>query len=175
MRRKLIAIASILVILVLTTTSAFAINPILSANFRYGSMIAEGTVSGIQSTAVTITLVGTGTPVVSCASPSGQLAPGQNPPKVSAQDEDKATPNSKRGHVRFSLEAEVNTSGLSAKQLGCPSNKWTATVLFINWTSATLIVKDTAGNYVLPPQNYACTTTPPSSPTSLPTLSCTPI
>jgi hypothetical protein len=156
-------------ILVLTTTSTLAATIRLSASFSLGSLIADGRAFGLTRTDVTIELNATGIPKVTCTNPAGLRAPGQNPPKVSAKGTTfiNSTSITKNGSAPYVVETgEPDTSGMSAKKLGCPSNNWTPTVGFVYWTAATLTVYRTDGHVELLKQNYACTTTPT-------TVSCT--
>ena len=170
MRRTLNTIFIVLVVASLTTSSVFAAGFHLSAGFHLGSLIAEGFASGLGRTDVMVFLDATGDPVVLCASPGGNLAPGQNPPKVSAHGNqflDGTDPLRKNGRSPFSVE--TGDTELSGREGGCPNNKWTADVVFVFWTDATLTLTDLDGN-VLVEQNYTCVTTRDPD-----TVSCTPI
>lgn len=173
MLRKLISILSMLVVISFVTTSVFAGNvSIRRVSFSLGSLIADGTLVGLGNQDVTVILDATGIPVVTCTNPGGAQAPGQNPPKVSATGTQFLVHNTytKNGTSPFNVETQQQTDGLTAKHLGCPSNKWTAEIVFVFWTNATIIVR--AGSVtgpILLQQNFVCTTTrtPPS-------VTCTP-
>ena len=161
MRRILNAILSVLVVASLTTSSVFAAGFKLSAGFRLGSLIAEGFASGLGRTDVMVFLDATGDPVVLCTSPGGNQAHGQNPPRVSAQGSqflDRTDPLRKNGRSPFSVE--TGDTVLSGREGGCPNDKWTAEVVFVFWTDATLTLTELDGN-ILVQQDYTCDVSTP--------------
>lgn len=132
-----------------------------SVVFSLGSLVANGALAGLGSTDVTVTLNATGVPVVSCTNNGGNQAPGQNPPKVSASGKQylvHAT-YTKNGRTSFFVETSSPAPFTSAKQAGCPNNNWTAQIVFVYWTNATITVSNTATGTVFIQQNYTCTTT----------------
>lgn len=140
--------------------------------FSLGSLIANGALAGLGSTDVTVTLNATGVPVVSCSNKGGNQAPGQNPPKVSASGKQYLVHSTytKNGKTSFFVETSSPAPFTSAQQAGCPNNNWTAQIVFVYWTNATITVSSTATGTVFIQQNYTCTTTRNPD-----TVSCSPI
>jgi len=163
MKKKILSILTIFILTtMMTSTVAAGGNVKLSSvQFRLGSLVAEGFASGLGNTDVTVVLNATGVPAITCTNRGGTQAPGQNPPKISASGSDFLVHESytKNGRSPFSVETEEPQPGLTAKQMGCPNNAWSASIDFVFWTDATLIVTDTATGAVLVQQNYTCVTT----------------
>jgi hypothetical protein len=161
-RQRLITILSLVFVLALTTTTAWAAKARFSSlSFSLGSLIADGRLVGLGTQDVAVILDATGIPVVSCTNQGGQQAPGQNPPKVSAsgtqflmhQEYDK------NGSTGFTVETN-NPLASSGKKMGCPSNAWTAGIDFVFWNKATITVRaDTVTGVVLLKQDFDCVTT----------------
>jgi hypothetical protein len=163
MKKKFLSMltALLMITLMTSTVSAGGNIKLSSVQFRLGSLIAEGFASGLGNTDVTVVLNATGIPAVTCTNQGGNQAPGQNPAKISASGSDFLVHESytKNGRSPFSVETEEPQPGLTAKQMGCPNNAWSASIDFVFWTDATLIVTDTATGVVLVQQNYTCVTT----------------
>jgi hypothetical protein len=161
MHRKLVITLCVLAILAITTTTVFA------ARYRFkltateiGSFIAIGYVTGVGSEDLNLTVNAKGIPVTTCTNQGGNQAPGQNPPKLSASDTvflSGDDPLRKNGRSPFETEAEEPLV-LPGKQGGCPNNNWTATVDFVFWTEATLILTDPTNGKVLAKETYQCQT-----------------
>jgi hypothetical protein len=111
---------------------------------------------------VTVVLDASGIPVVTCTNQGGNQAPGQNPPKVSASGIQFLVHNTytKNGTSPFNVETNDPQPDLTAKEMGCPNNNWTAKIDFVFWTNATLKVYtgDITGPVGLI-QDFTCTTT----------------
>jgi hypothetical protein len=163
MKRKFLSILTALVLatMLTSTVSAGGNIKLSSVQFRLGSLIAEGFASGLGNTDVTVELNASGKPAVLCTNPAGNTAPGQNPPKVSASGDQFLVHENytKNGKSPFEVETEEPQPGLTAKQMGCPNNSWSASIDFVFWTDATLSVYNTATGALLVRQNYACVTT----------------
>src|SRR4026207_1100688 len=144
MKKKFLSMltALLMITLMTSTVSAGGNIKLSSVQFRLGSLIAEGFASGLGNTDVTVVLNATGVPAITCTNRSGTQAPGQNPPKGSASRSDFLAQESytKNGRSPFSVEPEEPQPGLTAKQMGCPNNAWSASIDFVFWTNATLIV-----------------------------------
>ena len=162
MRRKLISLICALAIAALSISTAAAGGNVRLSNvtFGLGSLISNGTLTGLGNTDVTVVLDATGTPVVMCTNQGGNQAPGQNPPKVSATGIQLLSGNDpvrKNGKSPFGAETNDPTMP-SARLAGCPNDNWTAQIVFVYWTSATITILDTNSQVVLLKQNYVCTT-----------------
>jgi hypothetical protein len=128
-----------------------------SIHFSLGSLIAQGDVVLGNIDAV-VSLSASGIPVVTCTSPGGNLAPGQNPPRVSgsaSQSVDRSF--TKNGRTPFTVEADAQTS-LSARRLGCPNNNWTASIDFVFWDQAVVTLTDSTTGALLEKRVFSCLT-----------------
>ncbi|MCA1553253.1 MAG: hypothetical protein LC737_02620 [Chloroflexi bacterium] len=189
MSRKAVTLVSALLVICLTVTNVFAGDvhfdgPVVF-NLDYGSgataastyaslssstagttsldlLRASGTLVGLGNADVNVTLVGQGIPTVNCTNQGGNQAPGQNPPKVSASGQQLLNYQqyTKNGRSPFGVSTNApDVAGLSAVQLGCANNNWTAQVTFVNWTGAVITVTSVKTGAVLLKQNFSCTTT----------------
>ena len=163
MKKKFLSILTIFVLttMMTSTVSAGGNVRLSSVEFRLSSLVAEGFASGLGNTDVTVVLDATGIPAITCTNQGGNQAPGQNPPQISASGSDFLVHENytKNGRSAFFVETDEPQPGLTAKQMGCPNNSWSANIDFVFWTEATLSVYDTATNALLVSQEYTCTTT----------------
>ncbi len=164
MNKRLFSVLAVLLIatMVISPVSAgAAIKLSKSVDWTLGSLIASGSVFGLGNTDVTVQLDATGIPEVTCTNQGGNQAPGQNPPPVSASGTEFLVHESytKNGSSPFRVETSEPQPDLTAKQMGCANNNWTAEIVFVYWTNATISVFDTATHALLTSQNYKCTTT----------------
>lgn len=163
MTRKLFSFVAVFLAMVLTTSTAAAGGNVKlsGVQFSLSSLVASGFASGLGNTDVTVVLDAAGIPDVTCTNVGSNQAPGQNSPRVSASGAQFLIHENytKNGRSPFSVETEEPQPGLTAKQLGCPNNIWTASIDFVYWTEATLFVFDTATGALLSQQNYTCVTT----------------
>ena len=163
MRRKPITIASILLIMMLTVTSTFAITIRLSSvDFRLGSLIADGTVKGLsKNQTVTIVLDAKGTAKVVCIKDDddddeayAHAAAAAHELPISARGSERIKANSK-GVGEF--EVETKDPKLTPAQAGCPhGDDWEVKILSESWTSAVITVKE--GSTELLKQSFSCKT-----------------
>ena len=137
------------------------VHPLGNVDFDLGSLIASGIFGGLGNQDVKVTLTAQGIPVVTCTNQGGNMAPGQNPPKVTSSGQQTLHHETytKNGTSPFRVEAPNTTGGLTAVQLGCPNNNWTAAVIFVYWTNANITVTELISGAVLFQQNYTCVTT----------------
>ena len=171
--KKVVSFFYAILALAVFTTSVFA-GPAIklsSVTFSLGSLIADGTLSGIGRTDINVVLDATGIPVITCTNPGRNDVPGQSSPKISASGDqllDGDSPVRKNGRSPFSVETDDTTITWDAA--GCPNPGWSARIDFVYWTNATLSFYDAATNELLLKQSYSCITTrfPPS-------VSCTPV
>ena len=165
-------IATLFVFLMVSPVSAGPGIGFSSVKFSLGSLIADGFVTKLGNTDVTVVLDASGIPAVTCTNNGKQDVPGQSSPKITATGQQSLNGNrdfTKNGKSPFSVETYDPVS-VPWNAAGCPSANWTARIDFIYWTNATLSVYDTATNALQLQKNYTCTTTRfPAS------VSCTPV
>lgn len=174
MKKRLISILAVFLVsvLVASTVAAGGNVKLSGVQFSLSSLVAGGYASGLGNTDVTVVLDATGLPDVSCTNNGDNMAPGQNPPKITASGAQFLIHQTytRNGRSPFLVETEEPQPGLSATQLGCPNDNWTASIDFVYWTEAILSVYDTASGELLARQNYTCVTTRyPAS------VTCTPV
>lgn len=169
-KRFLSFLSVLLVVIFLTTPASAGGNVRLSGiQFQLGSLIANGTLSGLGNTDVSVVLDASGIPAITCTNYGGNQVPGQSYPNVSASgnqllDGDSAV--RKNGKSPFGVET-VDPETLPWDEAGCPNSNWTGHIDFIFWTDATISVYDANTQALLLKRDYSCTTT-------LTTVSCTP-
>jgi len=165
-------IVSLLVVLMVTPVSAGPGIGLSGVKFSLGSLIADGFVTKLGNTDVTVVLDASGIPAITCTNFGRKDVPGQSSPKISAtgqQSLDGGNDFTKNGRSPFNVET-VDPVSLPWNEAGCPSANWSARIDFIYWTNATIRVYDSATNTLQLTQNYTCTTT--RNPAS---VSCTPV
>jgi hypothetical protein len=103
---------------------------------------ADGQLVGLGSTENTVVVLeATGVPVVSCTNPGGNQAPGQNPPKITTDGNQQIgiTQITKKGAATLDVTTDLPGS-FPGSQMGCPNDNWTATIVGIQFTNATISV-----------------------------------
>ena len=176
MKKRIFSLLSVLLAVTLLTSPVSAGRGIgfTSVQFSLGSLIADGSVTGLGRTDVTIVLDATGESAeISCINNGGSIVPGQSSPKIAAVGIDSLAGNDasrKNGKAPF----ETETSDFLPWYLaGCPSSNWVGHIDSVLWTGATLSVhlgyNNPTGD-VLATQDYTCVTT--RDPDS---VTCTPV
>jgi hypothetical protein len=172
-------IYSLLIVMLLVTLMASPVSAgrgigFSSVQFSLGSLIADGFVSGLGKTDVTIVLDASGERAdVSCVNNGGSVVPGHSSPKIDAVGIDSLggnDANRKNGKAPFNTETIDFIPWYLA---GCPNSNWVGQIDFVYWTEATLTVHEGFTNPsgpVLATQSYTCVTT--RDPDS---VSCTPV
>jgi len=175
MKKKVVSILTVLLLaLILTSTASAGGNVGLKkVTFAYGSLDATGTFTGLggYKEGVTVNLVASGIPVVTCTNQGNNPAPGRNPSRITAggvQDIPFAL-ISKSGTAPLNISAEPGS--ISATQGGCPNKNWSAHIDFVFWTDATITVTDNITGSQVFLQNYSCVTT--RNPDNTGSVSCT--
>lgn len=171
MKKKLYSLLSVFLMAVVLAApvSAGGAVKLSGVSFRLGSLIAEGTLSGLGKTDVSVVIDASGIPAITCINFGGNQVPGQSYPKVAASGDQFLDGDSdvrKNGKSPFGVET-VDPESVPWDEAGCPNANWTGHIDFIFWTDATISVYNASTQALLLQREYACTTT-------LTAVSCTP-
>ena len=179
MKTRIFSLLSVLLIAALLVSPVSAGRGIgfSSVSFSLGSLIAEGFVTGLGRTDVTLVLDASGERAeVSCINNGGAVVPGQSSPRIDAVGIDNLAGNDatrKNGKAPFSTETSDFLPWYIA---GCPNANWVGNIDFVFWTEATLTVHlgfNNPNGDILASQNYTCITTRDEN--GVGSVSCTPI
>jgi|SRR4028118_218727 len=140
----------IIAVLALLVT-AFAAVPVLAQNPHFirgpffsdqgTQLLVTGTVAGLGNEDIDVVVDATGIATVECINPGGNRAPGQDTTvDVSGEANDVQVKN---GRATFRvLTDEPTVTGAEA----CPNPQWTAEVIDVEFTSATITIFQPAGS-----------------------------
>jgi hypothetical protein len=162
-RRSAIAVLSLLLVASLTPWAASAQNVHLIGEPTFTDageqLTASGKIAGLGSAPASVVLSATGNTTVTCTSPGGNQAPGQNPGQVTvAGGPSPLSPGDSAGNRSFNVTTSEPPDP-SGKQAGCPNNRWDADITDVAFTSATLTFRQ-GGSVVLTVQ---CTFSSPTT------------
>ena len=106
---------------------------------------ARSTLVGLGNADATNTLTAVGTPIVTCTNQGGNTAPGQNAPNVTigGQQAIGASQIGKNGTAPLDVTAHVPPEllqPLPGRAWGCPNDNWTAQIIAVTFTQATIRV-----------------------------------
>ncbi|HJQ14730.1 MAG TPA: hypothetical protein VJ830_08290 [Anaerolineales bacterium] len=163
MEKKIYSLVSVFLIIMamVTPVSAGGAVKLSSVSFRLGSLIADGTLTGLGNSDVSVVVEASGIPAITCINFGGNQVPGQSYPKVAASGSqilDGDSPVRKNGKSPFGVET-VDPETIPWDEAGCPSSNWTGHVDFIFWTDASISVYNASTQALLLKKEYACTTT----------------
>ncbi|HYZ77953.1 MAG TPA: hypothetical protein VE596_11330 [Gaiellaceae bacterium] len=96
-------------------------------------------VAGLGGETVVSTVSANGTATgLTCTSPGGNEAPGQNPAVPVTAGGSQTINNPKNG--RASVDVTTATPTVTPKQAGCPNNNWRVTIADVTFTTYTLTI-----------------------------------
>lgn len=159
---RFISLVAALVLLAMSATVAFGANVHLKGkgdvSFSDGglTLTASGTLAGLGNGDILVDITVTGSPTVTCTNPSGEnQPPGQNPAELTLGGQ-QAIPDSqvKNGTVSFSVTTLAPTQPTNAKDAGCPSTQWTATITDVAFSGHTATITVFQGGVVVFQQSF---------------------
>jgi hypothetical protein len=171
MKNKLYSLVSVLLVLIVMATpvSAGGAVKLSGVSFSLGSLIANGTLTGLGNTDVSVVIEASGIPAITCINFGKNRVPGQSYPKVSASGNQFLDGDSRvrrNGKSPFGVET-IDPESIPWNEAGCPNANWTGHIDFIFWTDASISVFNASTQALLLKKEYTCTTT-------LTGVSCTP-
>lgn len=109
-----------------------------------GSFILSGNFTGVGNIDLKLTLTAHGEVVNLMCTNNGQQKPPPKNPVINATATAVFGVEDYTENGKLTWSVEASEDDLSAKELGCPNNNWTANTneLKVNWTAAKLIAED---------------------------------
>ena len=179
MNKKIVSLLSVLLMVILftSTVSAGGNVGLRSVQFTLGTedptgalsmaslssvssslfLTATGILTGLGGYAdgVEAKLGASGIATVTCTNQGGNEAPGQNP-NISAGGNQfvDGSDIDKKGTAPLDVTAEPEP--ITGTQGGCANDNWTATIVEVKWTNATIYVYDAATGALLLQRDYTC-------------------
>jgi hypothetical protein len=103
---------------------------------------SSGALSGLGSGDVLVILNATANPTANCCTPGSPCkVPGQNPAAVNVRGSESIPASEiKNGNVSFNVTTSPPDQPTAA-EAGCPNNNWTADITDLDFTSATITVR----------------------------------
>src|SRR5688500_384713 len=120
------------------------------------TLTAAGTLTGLGNGNILVDLTVTGEPTVTCTNPSASNEPpGQKPAELTLGGQ-QAIPDSqiKNGNVAFNVTTLEPQQPTSAKDAGCPSNQWTATITDVDFSGHTATLTVRQGGVIVFQQSF---------------------
>ena len=150
-RHSFFGLVAALLAAILMAPTALAANPhfVVAPSFTVnpnGTVTATGSVAGLGGENVDVVLTVELSVEVICTNPAGNIAPGQT--QQTTVTGEQSNLEVKNGRVDFTVTSAAPTLDptLTPKQLGCPNNKWTASIGEVTIESATLQIIQPAGS-----------------------------
>src|SRR5215213_3129005 len=143
MSKRTLALTAVLAFAFALAGVASAANPHFIGDVSFTdageTLNAQGSIAGLGNEDTVVFITATGIPTVTCTNPSGaNQPPGQNPAELDlAGGQEIPSESVQNGRLNFSVSTAEPTDP-SARAAGCPSNKWTAEITDVEFTSATL-------------------------------------
>ena len=139
MRRLSVLVLLVTLLAVLVAPTAFAANPHFIGKVKFSdqgtTLNATGSIAGLGNEDITVVLDATGTALISCRNPGGNIAPGQNKEvDVSGSQENIQVKNGRANFNVTTLEPTLDPAEV------CPNAQWTPILRDVRFSSATITV-----------------------------------
>lgn len=142
-RSTFLATAVLAVVLIAPAALAANVHFVKGPSFTDNgtTLTTTGKLAGLGNEDLKITVAVTGIATkITCTNPGGNQAPGQNKPGVTADGSQTISSDQiKNGSVTIKVTT-AEPSRLTARQAGCPNNRWTATIDDVSFSRATITV-----------------------------------